>query len=466
MSVAQRAGALARLQAQQGDPGRRVLLTGGHVITMDAELGEQVADVLLVGDHVEKVQPGLAAQAGPDTVVVDVAGAVVMPGFVDSHVHGWVGALRGVAPDADINDYFSITHGGVAAFMTPEDIAVGQRVTAAQALNGGVTTLVDNSHNSRTPEHSDAAVEALRQTGIRAVHAAGAPIAGGAGEQLPQDLLRLRDQYFSSEDQLLTLRMFDSSLTPESWRFAADNGFDLVVEVGAFIPDIDALFNSGLMHPGHTYNHCAGLNADHWKAIADSGAAVNMVPRSDSHFGLGAFVPVLEANRHGIQEGISSDNELSYGYDMFTEMRVLQTVQRGLAFAATSRGETGVPPGYGARDVLRAAITGGALNAGLSGKVGSLAPGRKADLIVLDLDQVPTALFGSLLGTVVNFANISNVEAVFVDGVVRKWSGALVGVDHEALVAEAETSRDRLLTAYGTSREEVRAGTNIQLGRS
>lgn len=466
MSRHERSGVLPRLQAQENDPQRRLLLTGAHVITMDDAVGEIVGDVLVVGDRIDAVGPDLADRAGPAAVVIDVTGGVVLPGFVDSHVHAWEGAIRGIAPDADFGNYMAITHGGIATFMTPEDIAVAQRITAAQAINGGVTTFVDNSHNSRSPEHSDAAIGALREAGIRAVHAVGSPTAGAAGTHLPDDLFRLRDQYFSSADQLLTLRMFDITPSPASWEFAAKNGFDVVAEMGMWVPDLDTLFATGLMGPGHTYNHCSGLSADHWKAIADSGAAINMVPRSDSHFGLGAFIPVIETNRHGIQEGISCDNELSYGYDVFTEMRVLQTVQRGLSFQCEFGGEHDVPARYGARDALRAATIGGARNAGLSGRIGALAEGMKADLVVLDLDQIPTKPFGSVLGTVVNYAGVANVEAVFVDGVARKWDGRLVGVDYDALVVEGERSRDRLLGEYGTSLEAVRAGTNIFLEQS
>lgn len=106
----------------------------------------------------------------------------------------------------------------------------------------------------------------------------------------------------------------------------------------------------------------------------------------------------------GLQEGISCDNEVSYGYDIFSEMRTLLTVQRGLAFAAQMAGETDVPERYGPREALRAATVGGALNAGLSDQIGTLTPGKKADVVVLDLDRVPTKPFGSLAGTVVNFA--------------------------------------------------------------
>jgi cytosine/adenosine deaminase-related metal-dependent hydrolase len=345
--------------------------------------------------------------------------------------------------------------------MTPEDLAIGQRVTAAQALNNGVTTIVDNSHNSRTPAHSDAAIEALRQAGVRAVHAVGAPGSGASGTHLPHDLLRLRDEYFGSAEQLLTLRMFDLAPTVESWTFAREHGIDIVAEMGTWVPDLDLLLGSGLPGPGHTYNHCAGLTDEQWDRIADSGAAVNMVPRSDSQFGLGAFIPVLEAQRRGIELGISCDNEISYGYDIFTEMRVLLTVQRGLSFQATRAGDEGAPDRMTPLDALRAATVGGSLNAGLADRVGTIAPGRRADLVVLDLDQVHTKPFGSWLGTVVSWANTANVRTVLVDGHVRKWDGELVDLDYDALVDAAHESRERLWAALGASLDDVRSGRGV-----
>jgi 5-methylthioadenosine/S-adenosylhomocysteine deaminase len=445
------------------DGSERLLLHGAWVLTMDRVLGDFVGDVLIRRDVIEAVGPDLAGEVGDDALVVDVTGRIVLPGLVDSHVHAWEGAIRGIAPSADFGNYMAITHGGIAKLMSPDDVAVGQRVTVAQALNGGVTTIVDNSHNSRTAEHSDAAIEALRETGIRAVHAVGSPTAGGAGAHLPADLLRLREEYFSGGEQLLTLRMFDVTPSVESWRFAAENGFDVVAEMGTWIPGLDTLLASRLMREGHTYNHCSGLDDTQWRLIGESGAAVNMVPRSDSQFGLGAFVPILQANRLRLQEGISCDNELSYGHDMFTEMRTLLTVQRGLSFAAEFAGETNVPARYGPRDALRAATVGGALNAGLADRIGSLTPGKQADVVVLDLDQVPTRPFGSLAGTVVNFASAANADTVLVNGLVKKCRGKLVGLDYQALVAEAEASRETLLNRFGLSLEDIRFDRGLDL---
>jgi 5-methylthioadenosine/S-adenosylhomocysteine deaminase len=257
--------------------------------------------------------------------------------------------------------------------------------------------------------------------------------------------------------------MFDMTPTIETWTFAAAHGFDVVAEMGMWIPDLDALLASGLSREGHTYNHCAGLTDEQWRRIADSGAQINMVPRSDSQFGLGAFIPILQANRLGLQEGISCDNELSYGHDIFTEMRTLITVQRGLSFGAEFAGEQDVPTRYGPRDALRAATTGGARNAGLSSRIGSLTPGKKADVVVVDTDQLRTRPFGSLAGTVVNFTEAGNVALVFVGGTLKKCRGSLVGIDYQQIAEEAERSRESLLSQFGLSLEDVRFDRGLDL---
>jgi 5-methylthioadenosine/S-adenosylhomocysteine deaminase len=447
-----------RIVATEGDPGRRILLAGAHIVTMERE-GVVVGDLLVQGSRIEAIRPGLAHEV-PDAIVVDASRAIVIPGLVDSHVHAWEGQLRGLAPDARQRNYIAVTHAGAGPHYRPEDLAIAERLTAAQAINAGTTTIVDNCHNSRTAEHSNAALEALIDSGIRAVHAAGAAQVGEHDHQLPQDLLRLREEYPVSGDGLVSLRMYDDIPSLESWRFADEHGFDLCLELGPWTRNAEMLARSGLMRPGHTYNHCAALSPDVWRAVADSGAAINLCPRSDSQFGIGSFAPALEPSRYGLQEGISSDNEVSYGHDLFTEMRTLLTIQRGLSAAAQSAGSSEPPAPYGAADVLRAATVGGALNAGLSASIGSLAPGKRADLVLLTLDDVTTRLWGSVIGTVVNAGGIGTVDAVFVDGKVRKWGGQLVGADYAALASAGERSRERLLEALGISLDEARRGVH------
>lgn len=416
---------------------RDIILQNADVITMDTDLGDLRGDVHIRGGRIERVGEALDVPDG--ALTLDLSGKVVLPGLVDSHVHAWEGQLRGLAPEADFPEYSHIVHESFGPKMRPKDIAAGQWVTVAQAINGGITTLIDNSHNSRTPEHSDAAVSVLQESGIRAVHAVGAPQHGPGGDQLPGDVLRIRDGVPSGPEHLLTLRVFDASPTLQTWRFAAENGLGVVAEMGPWIPDLDALLDSNLVDATHTYNHCVGLQPSHWRRIADAGAAVNMAPRSDPQFGLGACAPILEANRYEIQEGISGDNELCYGLDMFTEMRTLLSVQRGLSLQAKAS-DPNAPRAYGPRDVLRAATVGGALNAGLPRLIGTVTPGKRADLVVMELNDVRCRPCGSTIAAVVSFAGLENVFGVLIDGVFKKWAGTLLAIDYDDVVAQAEES--------------------------
>ena len=430
--------------------GRTVVLAGASVITMGPG-GDLVGDVVVRDGRILAVGVEAGAGAPADALRVDASGAVVIPGMVDGHVHAWEGALRGVSPDSGFYDYMTLTHGMLGPLMTPDDIAIGQRVTALRALEQGVTTIVDNCHNGRTPEHSDAAVEALQRAGIRAVHATGVGF-GQPGDHVHENLLRLRDRFGS--DPRITLRLMEVSPTLDGWQFAKDHGFGAVAEFGFWVQNIDELLASGLLGPHIVLDHCVGLSDEQWKALAACGAAVALVPRSDPHYGLSTVTPVAATNRHGIQEAISSDNEFEYGLDLFTEMRTLLSVQRGAAFAAAAAGDGGAPAPYGVRDALRAATIGGALAAGLEDQIGTIVPGARADLTVLSLDRLrPVA---SHIGAAVAYASVADVDTVVVDGILRKSGGELVGVDRAALVRDAEASRDRLLGLIGTSAEELR----------
>ena len=430
--------------------GRTVVLAGASVITMGPD-GDLVGDVVIHDGRIVAVGVCAGADAPDDALRIDASGAVVIPGLVDGHVHAWEGALRGVSPDSGFYDYMALTHGMVGPLMTPDDIAIGQRVTALRALELGVTTIVDNCHNARTPEHSEAAVEALQQVGIRAVHASGVGY-GQPGDHVHENLLRLRDRFGS--DPRITLRLMEVTPTLDGWQFAKDHGFGAVAEFGFWVENIDELLASGLLGPHVVLDHCVGLSDEQWKILAAWGAAVALVPRSDPHYGLATVTPVAGTNRHGIQEAISSDNEFEYGLDLFAEMRTLLSVQRGAAFAAAAAGEADAPAPYGVRDALRAATIGGALAAGLEDQIGAIVAGARADLTILSLDRLRPVT--SHIGAVVAYASVADVDTVVVDGVLRKSGGELVGVDRAALVRAAEASRDRLLGLIGTSAEDLR----------
>ncbi|MFE9127313.1 amidohydrolase family protein [Streptomyces sp. NPDC007148] len=446
--AAKDANTLEHLIQEENDPARRILFRNATIITGIADQTPFQGNVLVTGSRITEVGPS-AGQGLDDknAVVVDATDHILMPGFVDSHLHAWEGQLRGMSPDADFDEYLEVAHKSLGTLYRPHDTYIGNLVTSLVSLYAGVTTIVDNSHNSRSADHSSAAVEALFDSGIRAAHAVAAPRFGAWDEQWPSDLDRLQAEYFSSSDQLVTLRMMDTTADADAWRFAHDRGLWVSSEIGSdWVDNIVALHQQGLVTDTHTFNHCLGLSHEEWQIIADTGVKVNICPRSDTLFGLGPSFPAIdEALSVGVRPGLSMDNELSYGVDMFSEMSVLLHLQRGRVHQRRNAAEQQVPDPISAHDVLEFATLRGAENAGLIDRVGSIEVGKEADLLLIDTTVPNTLPATSPVATVVAYAHPGNVSAVFVGGDVRKWDGHLVGVDLHAVRTVAEQSRDWLV---------------------
>jgi len=163
----------------------------------------------------------------------------------------WEGQLRGILPDGRLSDYTRDITGAARAIFRPEDARIGDLVSALGAINAGVTTVLDWSHIGNSPEHTDAAIDGLRESGLRAVYAFGGG-AGGPKNQFPQDIRRLRRQYFSSTDQLLTLAMATGP-DAASWAVAREVGAPITLHVngaGSLMPLTSA------MRADCTYIHC------------------------------------------------------------------------------------------------------------------------------------------------------------------------------------------------------------------
>jgi 5-methylthioadenosine/S-adenosylhomocysteine deaminase len=307
---------------------------------------------------------------------------------------------------------------------------VGGTITALGCIDAGITCVIDNSHNARSAGHSDAAVEALLDSGIRAGHASGCPQAGEWDRQWPLDLTRLQKKYFSSADQLVTLRMF-SAPSRENWAFARSLGLRITTEFQG--PQqaalLDSLWADRLVGPDNTFNHCGALPEKTWEILRDSAATVDVCPRSDAQYGLGEGISAYQhALDHRIKPGFSVDNETSYSSDMFMEMRVAFYMQRALAQNRKFEGEQKTPVPVNVRDVLECATVNGANCAGLGGKIGSLTPGKEADIVMIRADDINLYPSNNALGTVVQAADRSNVDTVIIGGRIRKQNGKVVAL--------------------------------------
>lgn len=419
-------------------PRRRLLVRGGHLLTCDPALGELPGgDLLVEDDRIVAVGPRL--DAGADAAVLEAAGLIVMPGFVDTHRHLWQGALRQSLPDGTLQQYFERIIGEVRPRLAPEDVFVGNLLSALGALHAGITTVLDWSHAGNSPAHADAALDALRESGIRAVYAFGTGHRG-PDHAWPRDLLRLRRERLPGDDGLVTLALA-AGLEPGDWALAREAAVPITTHVngtGTLLPLAQQ------MGPDNTYIHCCNLTAGEWRLIAATGGGVSIAGPVEMQMGHGV-PPIQAALDHGVPIGLGNDVETSVSGEFFGQMRLALALQRMLVHERARRGERDLPALLTVRDVLAMATTGGARVNHLADRTGSLTPGRQADFIVLDPGTINVLPLNDPVGAVVQSMDTANVRHVFVAGRARKWDGRLVGVDVAALRRRAEASRDRLL---------------------
>ncbi|UIN19648.1 amidohydrolase family protein [Herbaspirillum frisingense] len=450
-------------------PTTRTVIRGATVLSMDGDIGNLVrGDILVEGSTLKAV--GNDIEAG-DAVVIDATGMIAMPGMVDTHRHSWEGQLRRINPNAEtLEDYCNATHFSFAKYYRPSDMYIGNLLTALGCIDAGITTVIDNSHNSRTGAHSDAAVEALLDAGIRAVHASGAPISGEWDKaHWPGNLERLQEKYFKNEDNKLVSLAVMAQLEPELWAYARRLGLPIITEFfgGAMAAELEGLHSKGLLRPDNIFNHCTALPDAGWEILREAGVRVNVCPRSDAHYGIedGMFA-MQSAQRHGISPGLSVDNETSYSGDMFMEMRVAFYLQRVMGMhQQRCCGKDHHTVTLPAHSLLKAATIDGAACAGLQENIGSLTPGKQADLILLNAQDINLYPSGNAFGTVVHAAERSNVDTVMIGGRILKRGGKVLGVDSERLRAAIDESRDHLFAQAGY-RPDMFAQTFMPLASS
>ena len=424
-------GALDPASRSPVNPAHHILLRGGTIITMDPALGDFAsADVHIQGKHI--VEVGRTLKAPSSAEVIDATGTILIPGFVDCHRHSWSAQFRRIIPDGLIANYMSTTHQGFAPYYRPRDMYVGNLMTALGCIDAGITCVIDNSHNSRSSAHSDAAVEALFDSGIRGVHASGPPQFGTWDNQWPGDLARLKKKYFTSDDQLVTLRAF-ANPNRENWAFARSLGLKIHAD-GISSEQVEAFAKENLLGPDFTFNHASSLTDAAWRLVRETGCNVDVCTRSDAQYGLGngasagvgGFQKALD---FGVQPGFSIDNETSYSSDMFGEMRAAFFVQRALATNRRANKDPNAPAPVTVRQVLQCATVNGAKCAALLGTCGTITPGKEADIVMIRADEMNVYPLNNAVGTVVQGADVRNVDTVIIGGAIRKRRGALVGVN-------------------------------------
>jgi cytosine/adenosine deaminase-related metal-dependent hydrolase len=448
----------------------RKLIKNAIVLTQDPKLGELPrADILIEDDRIAQVGPDLAAA---DALVIDAAGDIVIPGFVDTHRHTWETSIRTCAPDYNLIEYFSGILDNFAPKYRPEDVHAANQWGALESVNAGITTLVDWSHIMNTPAHADAAIAGLQATGIRSVFAFGFPNTSlltwwfgpdytGSVERIDGDLARrIRGGVLSDDGGLVTMGLATRGTNfckPDvvryEWELAKELGINITVHVamdrfGYTKGQLTALRDMDLLYPNTTYIHSSHLTDEEWLLVRDSGGNVSLSPQIEMQMGHG-WAPAQKAESLGIPVGLSSDVATTASADQFTQMHAIFASERGRRHEATWNedldGLTGTPDLITVRQVLRWATLDGAKVAGIADRTGSITPGKKADLVIIDSGAVNVAPIIDPVAAVVCAADISNVGTVLIDGQFRKRDGKLVA-SLDGPRRSVEASRDYLLS--------------------
>jgi cytosine/adenosine deaminase-related metal-dependent hydrolase len=346
---------------------------------------------------------------------------------------------------------------GLAPSVTADEVYAGTLLGCYQLLDAGITGVVDWANVINTPEHADAGIRALHESGIRAVYAYGWP---GGLEHLfhssiphPEDARRVADQYFRGSDQLVTLGLGlrgPVSNPPEvlesDWRLGREIGARLNVHTGMRVPgipsrDITILDETGLMGPDTTYVHCTNTTDEEFTRIASTGGHVSVAAHSEMVMGHGR-PPTDRLVAAGLRPSLSADIVASSPGDMFSQMRVTLTDARISAYSDDP--DAPFEPTVTAEDVLRFATAHGAEALGLPGRVGVLSPGAEADMVLVRTDRVNAMPSQDPVATVVTQVDTSNIDSVWVRGRPVKRAGELLDVDLGRLRRLASGVRDSM----------------------
>jgi 5-methylthioadenosine/S-adenosylhomocysteine deaminase len=449
---------------------RRTLLKGGTVITMDRQVPDLPrGDVLIEGDRIAAVAAELPVPAGAE--VIDAADMIVLPGLINAHVHTWQSALRGVAADWTVAQYMQAMHRGLATHFRPEDIYIANLMGALNQINSGSTTLVDWCHNNPTPAHTDAAIQGLEDAGIRALFLHGSPKPDPKPGQkhfseipMPRaEVERLRKGRFAADGGLITFGLAilgpyysTYEVTREDVRLARELDLIASMHVGGGTAltarGFERLAEEDLIDGKLHIVHGNDLPPATVRLIAGGGGRFTVTAEIELQMGYGdPLTGVLHTLAWPVT--IGSDVEPAARGDMFTAMRVTLQHERNRTIMETL-GKTGSRPEampLTCRHALEWTTVNGASLIGLERRVGSLTPGKQADVILLraaDLNMFPVR---DPVASIVMQGGVANVDTVLVAGRLMKRNGTLLVPDIAEKKAALARSGDRILRDFGQS---------------
>jgi cytosine/adenosine deaminase-related metal-dependent hydrolase len=442
---------------------RKYLLTGGYVATMDDTLGDFANGAVLVQDGIIKAVGKAEDFVTTDVEVINTSGGVVIPGMIDTHRHTCMSLMRGIGADQSLLQYLSNCFLRYMPATSAEDLHTASLVGALEALDSGVTTILDPCDACCSHAHAEAGLRGLKDAGIRGFFCYGmsddeydgAKAGKAAHDARLAHLNELHRSNSSSSNQLIQIGLSIShpgtvpfgqmatEITFAKERSMLCCSHSAPLKTSILSNGLLERADNGLMLPGHVYIHCTNLSDHEMRLIRDTGGKISIAPETEMQMGMG--VPPLRACiNNGLKPSLSIDTSSAVAPDLLSQMRLALQLQRCLDNEAC-HGDRKVPlhTELTVRDALIWGTRNGAEALGISDQIGTLTPGKRADVVFISTKRALTPSANSL-GTTVLYSNGADVDTVLVDGKIVKRDGELVGHDINMIRAMAEDALHRI----------------------
>ncbi|KAJ6118294.1 hypothetical protein N7471_013761 [Penicillium samsonianum] len=453
-------------------PNSYILIKGGTVISMEASEGKPLdnCDILIENDRINAIGQDLSLPTESNVFTIDAKNCIITPGFVDGHHHMWQHLLRGITVDWSLFGYACHLRSVHGSLYTPDDVYYANYAAALSLLNSGITTVLDHCHVINSPAHADAAVKGLKDAAIRGTFCYGfyqnpkepgdhASTATDTFDQAARvdDAFRVRQEHFPSNDPHSSLLTFGIALNDPPTQSREENIAELelarnlrarlttvhasVVSHGAPKPEVVQSFvDAKLMGSDLVFSHGGWMTDSEMAAVRNYGAGIVGTPDTELQMGMG-YPVVWHAADLGCRTCLGLDITSNQGNDFMAQMRLALQTQRARDYDNTVHRDVRRKTA----DVLRMATLGGAEVMNMESLIGSIVPGKKADLVIFRCDDIDTVPVVNPIGTVVFHVSPKNIDTVIVDGNIVKRDGQLVGVDWQSLHDQIISRSQRLM---------------------
>jgi 5-methylthioadenosine/S-adenosylhomocysteine deaminase len=441
----------------------RILIKNGTIVSMDRQTGDLRGDLLVENERIAAISSAIEAS---DAQIIDASTMIVSPGLINSHIHTWETGLRGIAGDWTMPQYVQAMHRGLATHFRPDDINIANLMGALTSINSGITTIVDWCHNNPTPEHTDAAIEGLQESGVRAVFLHGSPKPNPKPGQkhfseMPMPRAEVERLLKASRNARITLGLavlgptysiYD--VTRQDLQLARE--LDLVASmhvagVTPVSPDgFRRIVADALAGDKTNIVHGNDLSDEELRQL--TGRGVQFTVTADVELQMGFGNPLTGRLRLlGAPMSIGSDVEITARPDMFGIIRTTLQTQRNIDHIQSLRttAKANEKISITCREAFAWATVNGAKMLGLDHRIGSLAVGKQADIVLLRKDDLNMFPVHDPLSSLVTQAGISNVDTVLIGGRVVKRGGQLLFANIAEKKAALQRSGERILRDFG-----------------